>query len=99
MTAPKGIETRMVGISVTLQMNQACSMNSRVWNLVVNTALVTSLTMAAISPGPRRIDAALTPIATSLADHSSEQSPGGPPPRPPKLRTCSRFVHPAEHGL
>ena len=42
MTAPNGIETRMVGISVTLVMNQACSMNSRVWNFVVKTALVTS---------------------------------------------------------
>ena len=68
MTAPNGIETRIVGISVTLVMNQACSMNSRVWNLVVNTALVTSTTIAAISPGPRTIDAALTPIATSLVD-------------------------------
>ena len=29
MTAPNGIETRIVGISVTLVMNQACSMNSR----------------------------------------------------------------------
>ena len=42
MTAPNGIETRIVGSSVTLVMNQACSMNSRVWNLVVKTALVTS---------------------------------------------------------
>ena len=32
MTAPNGIETRIVGISVTLVMNQACSMNSRNWN-------------------------------------------------------------------
>ena len=32
MTAPNGIETRIVGISVTLVMNQACSTNSRNWN-------------------------------------------------------------------
>ena len=59
ITAPNGIETRMVGISVTLVMNHACSMNSRPWNGVVNVALVTSTTIAAISPGPRTTDAAL----------------------------------------
>ena len=32
--------------------------------------------MAAISPGPRTIDAALTPIATSLVDHSGLQVAG-----------------------
>src|SRR4051812_18902372 len=99
ITAPNGIETRMVGISVTLVMNQACSMNSRVWNLVVKTPLVTSETMAAISPGPRTIDAAVTPIATSLVDHSSEQSVGGHPRGAPKSRTCSRFPQLVEHGL
>ena len=34
MTAPKGIETRIVGIRVTLVMNQACSTNSRNWEHV-----------------------------------------------------------------
>ena len=78
MTAPNGIETRMVGISVTLVMNQACSMNSRAWNFVVNTALVTSTTMAAISPGPRTIDAALTPIA-NLPGRAIPQRAAAPP--------------------
>ena len=59
MTAPNGIETRIVGISVTLVMNHACSMNSRPWNGVVNVALVTSTIMAASSPGPRTTEAAL----------------------------------------
>jgi hypothetical protein len=47
-----------VGISVTLVMNHACSMNSRAWNGVVKTRLATSMTIAASSPGPRTIDAA-----------------------------------------
>ena len=79
MTAPNGMETRMVGINVTLVMNQACSMNSRVWNFVVKTPLVTSETMAAISPGPRTIDAALRPIATSLADRDPGSHLAGHP--------------------
>ena len=32
MTAPNGIATRAVGMIVTEAMNQACWMNSRVWN-------------------------------------------------------------------
>ena len=64
MTAPNGIETRIVGISVTLVMNQACSMNSRNWKGRVKIRLVTSTTIAAISPGPRRIDTALNAIGT-----------------------------------
>jgi hypothetical protein len=43
-----------VGIRVTLVMNQACSMNSRNWNGLVKIRLVTSTTITAISPGPRR---------------------------------------------
>ena len=39
ITAPNGIETRIVGISVTLVMNQACSMNSRNWKRVVKALL------------------------------------------------------------
>jgi hypothetical protein len=58
ITAPNGIETRTVGISVTLVMNQACSMNSRSWNGVVNARFATSMTIAASSPGPRTTDAA-----------------------------------------
>lgn len=53
MTAPNGMETRMVGNRVTLVMNHACSMNSRVWNRVVKILMVTSTTMAARAPGPR----------------------------------------------
>ena len=63
MTAPNGIETRIVGISVTLVMNQACSRNSRVWKGVVKMRLVTSTTMAASSPGPRTTDTAENAIS------------------------------------
>src|SRR3982750_2454123 len=62
MTAPNGIEIRIVGISVTLVMNQACSTNSRNWKGRVKIRLVTSTTIAAISPGPRRTDTALNAI-------------------------------------
>src|SRR3954449_7875839 len=62
MTAPNGIDTRIVGISVTLVMNHACSTNSRNWNGRVKIRLVTSTTMAAISPGPRMTDTALNAI-------------------------------------
>ena len=65
MTAPKGIETRMVGIRVTDVMNHACSRNSRHWNLVVNIALTTSTTMAASSPGPRTTEAKDTAMPAS----------------------------------
>jgi hypothetical protein len=41
----------------------------------VKTALVTSQTMAAISPGPRTIDAALMAIATSLVGLSPSRPP------------------------
>ena len=58
MTAPNGIETRIVGISVTLVMNHACSRNSRVWNRVVKMRFTTSTVIAAISPGPRMTDTA-----------------------------------------
>ena len=54
--------TRIVGIRVTLVMNQACSMNSRTWKRVVKMRRVTSTTIAAISPGPRTTEAALTAI-------------------------------------
>ncbi len=53
ITAPNGMETRIVGSSVTLVMNQACSTNSRNWNGRVNIRLMTSTVMTAISPGPR----------------------------------------------
>ena len=62
MTAPKGMLTKIVGISVTLVMNHACSMNSRSWKRVVKMRRVTSTTIAAISPGPRTTEAALTAI-------------------------------------
>jgi hypothetical protein len=47
--------------------------------LLVKTPLVTSTTMAAISPGPRTIDAALTAMVTSLR----RALPGGPPEQLP----------------
>ncbi len=59
MTAPNGIDTRIVGIRVTLVMNQACSTNSRNWNGRVKIRLVTSTVISASSPGPRMTDAAL----------------------------------------
>src|SRR3954449_13099797 len=62
MTAPKGIDTRIVGISVTLVMNHACSTNSRNWKGRVKIRLVTSTTIAAISPGPRKTDTAVNAI-------------------------------------
>ena len=62
MTAPNGIETSSVGMSVTLVMNQACSRNSRVWKGVVKIRLVTWTTIAAISPGPRMTDTAVNAI-------------------------------------
>ena len=62
ITAPKGTDTRIVGISVTLVTNQACSMNSAHWKGRLPNRLVTSTTMTAISPGPRR--AALMDSAT-----------------------------------
>ena len=65
ITAPNGIETKIVGIRVTLVMNHACSMNSRIWNLVVKVRLTTSTTIAANSPGPRITDAAVNAINTS----------------------------------
>ncbi len=42
MTAPKGTETRIVGMRVTLVTNQACSMNSAHWNGRRPNRLVTS---------------------------------------------------------
>ena len=69
ITAPNGIETRSVGIRVTLVMNQACSRNSRVWKRVVKIRLVTSTTMTAISPGPRMTDTAENAIG-HLPGHS-----------------------------
>ena len=59
MTAPNGIDTRIVGIRVTLVMNQACSTNSRNWNGLVKIRLVTSTVITASSPGPRMTEAAL----------------------------------------
>ena len=59
MTAPNGIDTRIVGIRVTLVMNHACSTNSRNWNGLVKIRLVTSTAIAASSPGPRMTEAAL----------------------------------------
>jgi hypothetical protein len=47
MTAPKGMEIRIVGISTTLVMNQACSTNSRSWNFVVKVIFATSHDIAA----------------------------------------------------
>ena len=81
MTAPNGIETRIVGISVTLVMNQACSTNSRNWNGRVKIRLVTSTTIAAISPGPR-----MTEAAENAIGHLPVLR------RPSQTRTCSRFV-------
>ena len=42
ITAPKGTETRIVGTSVTLVMNHACSMNSAHWKGRRPNRLVTS---------------------------------------------------------
>src|SRR3954454_18333232 len=86
MTAPNGIEIRIVGIRVTLVMNQACSMNSRSWNLVVNTALVTSTTIAAISPGPRTME------ATESATRHTSLTATEPWTTRIKSRTCSYCV-------
>ena len=67
MTAPNGIEIRIVGIIVTLVTNQACSMNSRAWKRVVNVIFATSHDIPATCPGPRRTDAGLMPMCPPVA--------------------------------
>ena len=68
ITAPNGMETRIVGMRVTLVMNHACSTNSRHWKGRWNIRLVTSTTITAISPGPRRTEAAENAMISSPAN-------------------------------
>jgi hypothetical protein len=66
MTAPNGMETRMVGMIVTLAMNHACSTNSRNWKGRRGISRVTSAAIAANSPERRSAPVGAKPTQPHL---------------------------------